>query len=236
MAYIIFVVLGIGSSLISAVFGFGTALVLLAVGAYILPVKQVIVLATIMFTASNLTKTCIYVRQIDWKVAGIVGLGCLPFAYLGAELLSVAPTGLIRRLLGLMIIAYIILTSYKFLPRFKVGYVTLTLGAGLYGFLSGLLGSGNLIKVILFKELKIEKESFVGVMAATAILVNVIKSFSYFNNGLFTAEMIIPSIGLVMGAFIMVFMGRYYLTRMSSRHFEIGVKFILLVSAIGLLF
>ena len=44
----LFAVLGFAASIISAVFGFGTALIVLAVGSHILPVKDAIALLSLI--------------------------------------------------------------------------------------------------------------------------------------------------------------------------------------------
>ena len=65
--YLAFICIGFGSALISAVSGFGTALIFLAIGSYLLPVKEAIALSTVLFLASTLTKSFVFGRHIDWK-------------------------------------------------------------------------------------------------------------------------------------------------------------------------
>ena len=65
----LFVLLGCTASIISAVFGFGTALIVLAVGSHIIPVKDAIALGTVLFTASTVLKTVLFGKHIDWRVA-----------------------------------------------------------------------------------------------------------------------------------------------------------------------
>ena len=241
MEYVLFVILGVASSFLSAIFGFGTALIILAIGPHILPVKETIVLGTIMFAASTVGKSWLFFRYIDWKVAGIVAIGSLPFAYLGAALLSEAPTSLIRQLLGVMILIYVGLTSLNVLSGigaggFVVGTRTLVFGSAVYGFISGLLGSGNLVKVILFRELKFDKEAFVGIMATTAVLSNFVKLSAYYQTGLLSPQLIVPSFFLVTGSLFVAFLGKRYLGKISAEQFELGIKVILVVSALGLFF
>lgn len=235
MDYALFVAIGLAGSLASAVFGFGTALLVVAVGSHVIPVKEAIALGTVLFAASTITKTALFGRHINWRVVSVMAIGCLPFAYLGAQLLAIAPAGTIKVALGLMVLAYLALSLTKRLPSLKIGFVGLAVGSALYGFVSGLLGSGNLIKVILFREMKITKEAFVGAMAATSIISNLAKLTSYIRNDLLTADMAGPATILAMGAVVTAVLGRLVLRKLKVRQFEIGVQILLGVAAAALL-
>jgi len=164
-----------------------------------------------------------------------MALTSLPFAYYGASLVADAPGGLIRRLLGVMILIYLILTNHDLLPRFRIALPVLVLGSAGYGFLSGLLGSGNVVKVILFREMNITREAFVGAMAATSVLANIAKLFAYTRDELLTAAHLWPAAGLVASAVIAAFTGRHLVSRFSEHLFGLGLKIILGLAAIGLL-
>ena len=236
MDYTLFVALGFFASIISAIFGFGTALFVLAIGSHILPVKETIALATVLFTASVLAKTWLFARHIDWKLVAIMVTASLPFAYLGASLLAVAPAPLIKKLLAAMVLIYLALSLFKLMPRWRIGTAGLIVGSTLYGFVSGLIGTGGLIKAILFKEMNIAKEAFVGAMAATSILANFAKLVAYAQTGILTREMAWPAVGLVAAALATSFIGRDVLRHFSVRQFEAGVQILLAVLTVGLLF
>ncbi|MFK8082702.1 MAG: sulfite exporter TauE/SafE family protein [Granulosicoccus sp.] len=234
--YLLFVLLGFASSIVSAVFGFGTALIVLAVGSHILPVKEAIVLGTVLFATSTVFKTVLLGKHIDWKVAGTMAVASLPFAYLGASWLTEVPSELLRRSLGVMILLYVVLTLFNLFPKFKIGTIGLIGGSAAYGFVSGLLGSGNLIKAIMFREMSITKHAFVGAMAATSVLSNTAKLSAYAASDLISAHQIVPIIGLVLGAIAAVLIGRKILDVVSVLHFEKGIHVVLVVSALALLF
>jgi len=233
--YVLFVLVGTIGSLASAIFGFGTALLVLAVGSHILPVKETIALATVLFTASTVTKTFLFGKHIDWKVVVIMAIACLPFSYLGAQLLVVVPADHIKRLLGAMILIYLILSVTGRMPTIRIGTVGLVTGSALYGFVSGFLGSGNLIKAIMFREMKITKEAFVGAMAATSVMSNFAKLTSYTQTGLLHADMFWPALALVISSVIAAFIGRAVLARLETRNFETGIQILLATAAAALL-
>jgi len=231
---IVFVLIAFVASFASAIFGIGSAFLVLAFGSLALPVKETIALATVLFTASTVTKTLLFRGNIDWKVVGVMSFACLPFAYLGAQLLAVAPAEYVKPMLGVMILIYIGLTATKSLPSIRIGMPGLLAGSALSGFVSGFLGSGNVIKVVLFREMKITKEAFVGTMAATAVLSNTVKLTSYIRTGLLTVDMVWTACTLVVVAVLVALIGRLFLKKLSIHAFETGVQVLLSVAAIAL--
>ena len=234
--YLVFVLLGFFASIVSAVFGFGTALVVLALGSHVLPIKETIALATVLFTATTISKSILFSRHIDWKVVAIMSVASLPFAYFGAFMLSYVPAQLLKRLVGLMVLIYLGMAVCKLFPKIRIGTFGLIAGSAAYGFLSGLLGSGNLIKAILFREMNITKEAFVGAMAATSILANLAKLTAYTQSGLISTDLNWPIVGLIIAGTSAAFLGRTILRGISIEQFERWVQVVLAVSALGLLF
>jgi len=86
--YIVFFAMVFIACMVSAVFDFGTALIVIVIGSHVLPIKEIIVLTTVLFIASTLTKSIVYGKHIDWKQTSIMSLASLPFAYLGASYLN----------------------------------------------------------------------------------------------------------------------------------------------------
>ncbi len=232
---IAFILIAFVASFASAIFGFGSALLVLALGSQVLPVKETIALATVLFTASTVTKSFLFRNYIDWKMVGVMSFACLPFAYLGAQLLAVAPAEFVKPALGAMILIYVGLTLAKRLPSIHIGVRGLFVGSVLYGFVSGFLGSGNVIKVVLFREMKITKEAFVGAMAATAVLSNIVKLSSYAQSGLLKADMAWTAFALILVAVVVALAGRFFLTKLSAEVFQTGVQVLLGIAAIALL-
>ncbi len=175
------------------------------------------------------------VQQV-YRVASRGYHGDWQFAYLGAQVLAYVPAETVKRLMGLMVLAYLALSLAKKLPSVRIGTLGLIAGSTLYGFVSGLLGSGNLIKVILFREMYISKEVFVGVMAATSVFSNLAKLVGYVETGILTPRVLWPAIALVISAMVAAVVGRALLKRLSADQFEYGVQAILGVAAVGLLF
>ncbi len=234
--YLAFVALALAGSLLAAVFGFGSALLMLTAGPYLIPVTDAIALSAVLFAASTLTKTLLYWRLIEWRIVLLMSVASVPFAWIGAELVPLTDPLWLRRMLGAMVLLYLALETTNALPRFKIGTAGLIAGSAAYGFASGLVGTGSLIKVVMFREMNISKQAFVGAMAATSVLASFSKIASYSQAGLLHADLMPVIIALSVMALAGALIGRRFLVRISTRGFEIGLRIILAVMATGLLF
>ena len=232
--YTFFVVLCFAASMVSGVFGFGSAMIVLAIGPHFLPVAESIALAAVLFLASTLTKAFLFRKHLDWKVVGTMAMASVPFAYAGALILPSLDPGIARRLLGLMILAYLGVKRFP-LPRVRLGTAGLISGSALYGFLSGLVGSGSVIKVVMLRELNITREAFVGAMAATSVLSGIAKVTAYSQAGLLNSKLLWPIVGVIVAAVSSAFVGRSFLREVSVRQFDVGVQILLAVAALALL-
>lgn len=235
-AYLIFIAVSLGASIVSAVFGFGTAMFVLAAGSLILPVKECIALATILFTGNTLMKSGLYWREINWRLTAIMSLVSLPFAFIGAQIMAVAPVDLLQTLLAVLTLIYVALHLRGPMPHVALSRPLVYGASGLYGFFSGLIGTGNLIKAIFLQRAGFEKQAFVGVMAATSVLANLGKLVSYSHSGILQPGHWKPGLALVAISILSTIAGRSLLRRLSSAHFQRGVLCLLIVLAVALIF
>ncbi len=235
MEYAAFVLIAFASSMVSAIFGLGTALLLLSIGVFLLPIKETIALATILFLAAGIVKTLLFRDKIDWRTTLWVTIGSLPFAWFGAELVDAAPAELLKKLLGAMVLVYLLVSITGWNLPLKPGKYGLLAGSCVYGFLSGLLGSGNIIKAILFREMSFGRQSFVGTMAATSVLTNTAKLTAYTKDGLIAPDHSYTILALIVSATISSLIGRLLLQKFSMVYFQYGLSILLACVALKLL-
>ena len=209
---------------------------MLAFGSFIFPIKETIALATVLFTVSTVSKSLLHRRQVDWNLVIRMTIVSTPFTFLGAYLMVYAPGELLKKLLAVMVLLYVVMVHFKLKPKIKLGVFGTLLGTGAYGFTSGLIGSGNLIKAILFSELGISKQAFVGAMAATAVVGNFVKLFTYAHAGLFNAGQTMLLLALIASAVVAAFLGKAVISSVTETRFKQGVQAILVIAALGLLF
>ncbi len=263
MMYVLFTLLGFASSLISSVFGFGSAMVVLAVGPYLLPAHQVIALSAILFAASTVAKTFAFRSHIHWRLVGYITAGSLPFAYLGGLLLPHLSQSVLQRSLGMFVLVYVGLkipavnTAFGHVSRGlsqlrttasvkraelaevsaqkPPGKIFLIAVAASYGFASGLIGSGSIIKAIFFRQLEMRKEAFVGTMAATSVVATIGKIVAYVQTGLLHGGLATPIVTLIVVAVCAVVIGKRFLQKIDSELFNHGITLLVALAGLGLL-
>ena len=233
--HVCFILLGFLATLVSAVFGLGTALITLSLGPWILPVKSVIALSAVLFAAATLTKSILFHHVIPWRAIIGVSLVSLPFAWLGGLCVGALPADLLRRLLGLMVLGSLAVSRFRVGPRARPHRWLLGVGAAIYGFVSGLLGSGNLVKAILLRPMALGQAGFVGTMAATSVLANGGKLAAYAQAGLLPATHWPTMLGLVAAALLAAIIGKACLHRLAIHWFEAGLRSVIALSALLLL-
>ena len=234
-AYLIFLALCASGSLISAVFGLGTAMFVIAAGSFVLPVTECIALATILFTSNTLTKTWLFRAHMNWRLVAILSIGSLPFAWAGAEALALVPVIWLKPALGLLILAHLARSYLKPLPIITPTTGHMIAAAGAYGFLSGLLGTGNMVKAVFLERMGFHTQAFVGLMAATSVLANLAKLGAYSRLDFLGTQHLPLAAGLVGISLVSGLTGRAILARIRAETFSAGYRILLAVLAIALI-
>jgi len=233
--YILFVFLGFFASIVSSMFGLGSALIVLTLGAYLLPTQELIALSTVLFATSTISKSILFRRAIDWRLAIQIALLSLPFAYLGVYAMLNTSPALLRRLLGAMILMYLLHSHLSRHAHYKLGKTGLLIGSATYGFVSGFLGSGNIVKAMVLQRVNMDKEAFVGIMAATSVLANITKLTALTQSGIYRAELYSTVAALALAGLFAALLGRVGLRKISEKQFQFGLQWVLGACALGLL-
>jgi uncharacterized protein len=233
---IIFLILAFAASIISATFGFGSALILIPFSSFLLPIKEAIAIITIFFIASNLAKIIIFRKHIDWKMIFLIWAGAVPMVLIGAYLMVYTPSNIIKKVLGVIIILYVVNDYFNLTKRVKLNKIGIACAGGGYGFFAGIIGTGSAIKAALLTHLGLRKEKFIAIMATSAILINVIKTIIYSKFNLVSQTDIPLIVGLIICAFSGAYVGRNLVKKIHPDMFKKVILTILIIVAIKLLF
>lgn len=219
---------------LSGVFGFGSGLILTPLMMLILPPKTAIVVVTLAFFVSTLSKTVIFRRVIDWKLVSFIIVSSGIPVYWGSELMVSAPVAMLKQGLALLILFYLLKNLFGWKFRLN-GRLQIFLGSALYGWLTGIIGTASPIKAMVFNELEVEREAFVGAMAVTALAMNLIKLGNWSRYSLVDPQYYPLGMALCVGALVGTLIGKKILGRMNSQYFQRGLMALLFASALALL-
>jgi len=230
------IVIAIVGSAISLVVGFGSALILISASTLFYDVKWSISITTFFFLFNTINKTIAFRNEIDLNLSLKISLLSIPGVLVGVYCLFKLEPKIIYLLLGVISIAYLALDVFKIKPKLEIGDKSI-FGAGLaYGFLTGVAGTGSIIKAIVFKHINLHKEVFVATMAATALPLNCIKIVFFVLGGLMVFSDIPIILILLLSSFLGVYLGKKFLAKISQRFFEYLVRIMLFCLSVRLLY
>ena len=194
-------VAGFAAAVLSGSVGFGGGLLLLPLLTYLVGPDNAVPLLTIAQIIANLSRAILSVREICWRPVGTFLLTALPMAVLGAYLFAVVPSALIVRLMGVIILGFVI---FDLTGRLQLNGKpkTVLIGGAVTGYLSGLVGSAGPLAASVFLALKLPPTAYVASEATAALVMHIAKSVVYQNQQDATAQWTVPALILSVSAIL----------------------------------
>jgi len=178
-----FFVVAFIAAAVASVAGFGTATMTIPFLAWIIGIKQAIVLIAFFHAFSNLFKLAMLKQAVNLRLIIYYGIPTIITAIIGAYLLDVvAPEGI-----GLGIGIFLILFAiYSFVNPSRTlpekDYVLVS-GGLLSGFTAGLIGLGGAIRGAFLVSTRTNKETYIATSAAIALLTDIARTATYVARG-----------------------------------------------------
>jgi uncharacterized membrane protein YfcA len=223
------------ASLLGSVAGSGGTAVLLPVLVLYFGVKEGIPILTIANLASNLGRVWFNRREIVLPVVGWFSLGAIPLAVGGAVLFTVAPPGLLTRLLGAFLLATV---AWRRLrprpPRLGGAMWFLPLGAG-FGLLAGLLEGVGPLMAPFFLAYGLLRGAYIGTDALATTFMQAAKLTVFGGAAILTPPVLLA--GLLLAPFMLAgaFAGKGVVDRIPERLFIVIIDVTLIVAGAGFL-
>lgn len=232
---ILFIATGFIAATISTCVGFGSSLILLPLAALLIPTKKAIAVVVIFFLANNLTKIGVFFKNIDWKIAFLQWILGLPLVIAGALLMVYAPSEIIQRTLGLLTIVFVVNHYFKIGGNYKLSNRQIAYFGGINGFIGGLVGAASVIRASVFTHIGLSKESFVGTLAISGFVIDLVKMSIYSKFRLISEGDVPLIIGLVIAAFLGTHLGKIILNKLHPVMFKKAVLILLTIIGTKLL-
>jgi hypothetical protein len=178
LEHILIFVAAFAAAATSGAAGFGGALLLLPLLVATVGVTQAVPLLTIAQFIGNLSRAGFSFSQIRWAPVGLFLLGAAPLSVLGALSFIQLPKDLVTRAIGVAILIFVALNYFGVL-RLKTGPLSLVLGGGVVGFLSGLVGSAGPLGAAIFLSLGLPPVAYIASEATTALAMHGLKTIVY---------------------------------------------------------
>lgn len=223
------------ASLLSAVAGFGGAVIMLPVLTLAFGVREAVPILTVAQLIGNASRVWFNRRDISWPVVGWFTLGSVPFAVIGGIVFAQAPLPFLTRVVGAFLLIVVIFRRFKphtstRLPRWSFA----PLGA-VGSFLSALAGSVGPLMAPFFLAFGLVKGAYIGTEAMTAVVMHATKFVVYETTDLMTTKSV--GVGLLLGTVMVAgtYLGKRVVDRVSEKSFVRLIEIVLVVAGSYLL-
>jgi uncharacterized protein len=222
-----------GLAVLSAVAGFGGAVLLLPVFTAVFGLRVAVPMLTLTQLASNGARGWFNRRELRWPLIGWFAAGAAPLAVAGGLLLGHAPLAALQRLLGVFLIAMVGWRRLNRRPRRPRGRTFIWIGAA-SGLGSSLLGSVGPLTAPFFLAAGLTRAAYIGTEAASALALHLSKIAGYGLGDLLTPRVLLYGVALTPSVVAGAWVGRRIVGQISDRVFVVLVEVGLVVA--GLLF
>lgn len=222
-------------SILSATLGAGSGFVLIPLAALQFGAKESIGILAIYFLFQNINKIIVYKKHIDRHIGFRVICWSLPGVVIGSLALNYFPVEIFKKFLACVILLYLANDVFKLIPQKHQPDALLPGMSILYGFLTGLVGSGNLVKGPLFTSLGLLKQAYVGTYAFTSLFMNVPKIIIYSATGIIDSSAFLISIPFLLISIIGTQVGKHLIGKIRNDVFYYVITASFALSAIVLL-
>ncbi len=232
----VFYAIVLALSVLSASTGIGTGFILIPLATLYFGPKEAVGICTLFFLFQSANKMLLFREHVRWKTGAQLLFFAIPGAIIGSLALSVLPADLFRTLFAAIILLYLFNEIIRIVPKIHVRERTaVSLFGLLYGFLSGLVGSGSVIKGPLLAGIGMKKEVYIGTYAFTSFFVNIPKLATYATTGVIDRRVLVYAIPFLLLSIAGTTIGRLLVRRMRSDVFTWILYGSFAVSAIVLL-
>ena len=229
LAGVLLVVASLLASILSAVTGFGGAMILLPVLVSVFGVRDAVPILTVAQLLGNASRAWFNRREVAWPVVGWFALGSVPAGIVGAILFATAPTPILTRFIGGFLLLVVVYRHVKKPGERRMRRWWFAPVGAVGNFLSALVGSVGPLMAPFFLAFGLVKGAYIGTEAVTAVVMHATKLGVYGGTSLLTTKNII--VGVMLGVVLVAgsYLGKRLVDRVSERVFARLIEVVLVV-------
>ena len=176
------------AALIGTIAGFGFSSILLPVALSVFQYETALALVSIFHLFGNLGRVGFYRGNLDRRLMFLFGLPAVAMTFAGAMLVSVLPKDPLRLAVGLILVAYSALGLMGRQVTVSPTASRSVLGGGVYGFSSGLVGTGGPIRGAFLSAFGLDSGTYIATSGAISLLVDLTRVPVYLLSGFLTPD------------------------------------------------
>ncbi len=220
--------------MLSAVTGFGGAVIVTPLFVAVLGVRDAVAVLTVVQLASNVSRVAFNRHDVDRSIVLAFSAGAVPAAVVGSLLFAVAPVPALVRAVGVfLLVAVVWLRLAPSMPRLG-GPAFAGLGAA-SGLGSALVGSVGPFVAPFFLSQGLVRGAYIGTEAASAVVMHLVKLVVYGAVAVLTTSGLLYGLALAPASVAGSWMGRRVVDRMPVAVFRAVVEVGLVVAGLLLI-
>ena len=220
---------------IAGVAGFGGGIIALPVLVWVFGVREAVPILCMSQALSTVSRASLHRQALHWPVARCFIFGALPFSILGSFLFVSIDTTVLVRILGAMMLSFVVYTRLPIGQNFKMriwGFIPV--GAGT-GFGSASLGIPGPFAAVFYLAYGLSASAYVGTSALGMAAIQAPKLIIYGSSDLLTLRVILMGIGLGAIAAGSAYLGRIILRQIPDHVFPNIITTMLVISGVAFL-
>lgn len=227
--------LALFAEIIGTIGGFGSSVFFVPIGNFYFDFYTVLGLTAVFHLSSNISKIVLFRKGYNTFLLIYIGIPSVIFVVLGGYLSKLLTTYWLELFLGIFLIGLSLLFLIKrelIIPPNKRESV---LGGAISGFTAGLLGTGGAIRGLTMAAFNLEKSLFIATSAGIDFMIDLSRTFVYYQNGYIKNEILIYIPFLFIIGFAGTFIGKRILKHIPQEKFKtISLILVLLIGVITL--
>lgn len=212
-----------GTAVLSAVAGFGGAVLLLPVFVAALGPREAVAVLTVTQLASNGSRVWFNRSQVDRHLVGLFALGTVPAAVVGALLLSSSPVSVLTKVMGVFLLAMVVWRRVR-PSAVRVGDRAFVAVGAASGFGSALVGSVGPMVAPFFLARGLVRGAYIGTEAASAVVMHLTKVVVFGAVAVLTWHAALVGLALAPAAAAGAWVGKVLLDRIPVTVFVVLVE------------
>lgn len=183
MQLIFLAILTMVASAVGTITGFGTSTIMVPVLLFSYSVPQTLLFVGIIHWFGNLWKMLLFRSGLRWKLILCFGIPGIVASYFGASLVPDVPKELLRRILGGVMVGYVVFLLIQGSFRLKQSIRAGICGGALSGFLAGIFGIGGSVRGMFLTAFDLPKAVYISTAGAIAIFIDTTRLAKYLADG-----------------------------------------------------
>lgn len=212
--------LALFAEIIGTIGGFGSSVFFVPIGNFYFDFYTVLGLTAVFHLSSNISKIVLFRKGFNTFLLIYIGVPSVIFVVLGGYLSKFLTTYWLELFLGIFLIGLSLLFLIKrklIIPPNKRESV---LGGAISGFTAGLLGTGGAIRGLTMAAFNLEKSVFIATSAGIDFMIDLSRTFVYYQNGYIKNEILIYIPFLFVIGFTGTFIGKRILKHIPQEKFK----------------